>query len=66
MTEAAPLRRIPDAARAAMRAVLLAELTAARRRAQAAGCSPEVLTRVFEARRSRLAEDGRAAPPKSA
>ncbi|UOX89844.1 hypothetical protein MUY14_04175 [Amycolatopsis sp. FBCC-B4732] len=66
MTETAPLRRIPDPARAAIRALLLAELTAAHRRVEAAGCPPEVLTRVFEARRSWLTELGRTAPPKSA
>ncbi|WP_370965911.1 hypothetical protein [Amycolatopsis sp. cg9] len=66
MTEAAPLRRIPDPARAAIRALLLAELTAARRRWQAAGCPPDVLARVLEARRNWLAEAGRTAPPKSA
>jgi hypothetical protein len=49
--------RLPEATRAAVRALLLAELTAAGRRATAAGCAPEVLTAVFEARR-RSVEDG--------
>jgi hypothetical protein len=54
---AAPFSRLPEPIRAAVRAVLLAELTAAGRRARAAGCSPEALTAVFEARR-RSVEDG--------
>ncbi|MEV6447792.1 hypothetical protein [Amycolatopsis sp. NPDC051716] len=52
-----PCSRLPEATRAAVRALLLAELTAAGRRATAAGCAPEVLTAVFEARR-RSVEDG--------
>ncbi|WP_410613416.1 hypothetical protein [Amycolatopsis sp. lyj-109] len=52
-----PCSRLPEATRAAVRAALLAELTAAGRRARAAGCAPEVLTAVFEARRRSL-EDG--------
>ncbi|MDX3195707.1 hypothetical protein PV458_45530 [Streptomyces sp. MN03-5084-2B] len=52
-----PSSRLPEATRAAVRALLLAELTAAGRRARAAGCSPEALTAVFEARR-RSVEDG--------
>jgi len=53
----APCTRLPHATRAAVRALLLAELTAAGHRARAAGCTPEVLTAVFEARR-RSIEDG--------
>ncbi|WP_410645441.1 hypothetical protein [Amycolatopsis sp. lyj-346] len=49
-----PLPRLPEATRAAVRAVLLAELTAAGRRARAAGCTPEALTALFEARRRSL------------
>ncbi|WP_206790519.1 hypothetical protein [Amycolatopsis sp. MtRt-6] len=52
-----PLPRLPEATRAAVRALLLAELTAAGRRARAAGCPPDVLTALFEAR-SRSLEDG--------
>ncbi|MFB9688883.1 hypothetical protein [Amycolatopsis plumensis] len=52
-----PCSRLPEATRAAVRALLLAELTAAGRRVRAAGCSPEALTAVFEARR-RAVEDG--------
>ena len=52
-----PFSRLPETTRAAVRALLLAELTAAGRRARAAGCSPEVLTAVFEARR-RSVENG--------
>ncbi|MEU4249298.1 hypothetical protein AB0F15_17995 [Amycolatopsis sp. NPDC026612] len=62
MTEgAAPLSRLPEATRTAVRALLLAELTAAGRRARAAGCPPELLTSVFEARR-RSVDPGR--PPR--
>jgi hypothetical protein len=50
--------RLPDAVRAAVRALLLAELAAAGRRAQAAGCSPEVLAELFETRRCSAADDG--------
>ncbi|MEU0532028.1 hypothetical protein [Amycolatopsis tolypomycina] len=58
MTDAAaPLSTLPEATRAAVRALLLAELTAAGRRARAAGCPPDVLTSVFDAR-SRSLEDG--------
>jgi hypothetical protein len=49
--------RLPDATRAAMREVLLAELTAAGARARMAGCPPEVLAAVFDARR-RAVVDG--------
>ncbi|HET6709065.1 hypothetical protein [Amycolatopsis sp.] len=52
-----PLPRLPEATRAAVRALLQAELTAAGRRLRAAGCPPEVLTALFEAR-SRSLEDG--------
>ncbi|WP_167455318.1 hypothetical protein [Amycolatopsis kentuckyensis] len=52
-----PCSRLPEATRAAVRALLLAELTAAGHRARAAGCTPEALTAVFEARR-RSIEDG--------
>ncbi|MDQ7807831.1 hypothetical protein Q5425_29195 [Amycolatopsis sp. A133] len=58
MTEA-PLSRLPEQTRAAVRALLLAELTAAVTRARAAGCPAEVLTAVFEARR-RSVEPGHA------
>ncbi|WP_103348090.1 hypothetical protein [Amycolatopsis sp. CA-128772] len=59
MTEAAaPPARLPEPARAAVREVLLAELTAAAARARAAGCSPETLAAVFEGRRRRVGEDG--------
>lgn len=58
MTDAAsPLSRLPEPTRTAVRALLLAELTAAGRRARAAGCPVEVLTAVFEAR-CRLVEEG--------
>lgn len=58
MTDAAaPLSTLPEATRAAVRALLLAELTAAGRRARAAGCPPEVLMALFEAR-GRSLEDG--------
>jgi hypothetical protein len=55
----APLTRLPDAARAAVRALLQAELAAAERRARAAGCPPEVLAELFDARRWSAVEDGR-------
>jgi hypothetical protein len=45
-----------------VRALLLAELTAAVRRARAAGCPPETLTAAVEARR-RSIEDGGAGFP---
>ncbi|MEV4058163.1 hypothetical protein AB0J55_43745 [Amycolatopsis sp. NPDC049688] len=62
MTEAAaPLSRLPEPARAAVRAVLLAELTAAAERARAAGCPGEKLAAAIEARCRRVGEDGRAA-----
>ncbi|MEQ0561012.1 hypothetical protein ABJI51_18155 [Amycolatopsis sp. NEAU-NG30] len=54
---AAPLMRLPDATRAAVHAVLLAELTAAGARARVAGWPPEVLAAVFDARR-RVVVDG--------
>ncbi|MEV6872038.1 hypothetical protein [Amycolatopsis sp. NPDC051128] len=63
MTESsAPLTRLPDAARTAVRALLLAELAAAGRRARAAGCPPEVLAELFDARRRLAAESGRVEP----
>ncbi|MFI5588497.1 hypothetical protein ACIA5G_25825 [Amycolatopsis sp. NPDC051758] len=59
MTEAsAPLSRLTDAARAAVQALLLTELTTAWTRARAAGCPPALLTEVFEARRSPMSADG--------
>ncbi|MEV7094276.1 hypothetical protein AB0M80_15735 [Amycolatopsis sp. NPDC051045] len=65
MTEAAtPLSRLPEATRAAVRALLLAELTAAVRRARTAGCPPEALTAAFEARR-RSVEEGDSGLPGS-
>ncbi|RSM42709.1 hypothetical protein DMA12_21050 [Amycolatopsis balhimycina DSM 5908] len=64
MTEpAAPRTRLPHATRAAVRALLLAELVAAGMRARAAGCPPEVLAAVFDARRRSAAGDGRAGEP---
>jgi hypothetical protein len=52
VTEAsAPFSRLTDAARAAVQALLLTELTTAWTRAKAAGCPPALLTEVFEARR---------------
>jgi hypothetical protein len=50
--------RIPHPTRAAVRAVLLAELASAGRRARAAGCPPEVLVDILEARLQSAAEDG--------
>jgi len=55
---AAPLTRLPDAVRTAVRALLLAELAAAGRRARAAGCPPETLAELFDGRRRLAAEDG--------
>ena len=60
MTEpAAPRTRLPHATRTAVRALLLAELAAAGRRARAAGCPPEVLAAVFDARRKSAAGEPR-------
>ncbi|WP_033262527.1 hypothetical protein [Amycolatopsis vancoresmycina] len=62
MTEAAaPPSRLPEPARAAVRAVLLAELTAAAARARAAGCPGETLVAALEARCRRVGEAGRGA-----
>lgn len=59
MTEApASLSRLPEATRASVRALLLAELTAAAERARAAGCPPEALTALSEARSRSLQADG--------
>lgn len=55
---AVPPMRIPHPTRAAVRAVLLAELASAGRRARAAGCPPEVLVDILEARLQSAAEDG--------
>jgi hypothetical protein len=55
---AAPRTRLPHATRAAVRALLLAELVAAGTRARAAGCPPEVLAAIFDARRKSAAGDG--------
>lgn len=69
---AVPPMRLPDATRVAVRAVLLAELVSAGTRARAAGCPPEVLFDVLDARLRSAAEEGRgggdvsAAPPCSA
>ena len=58
MTEpAAPRTRLPHATRTAVRAFLLAELVAAVTRARAAGCPPEVLAALFDARRRSAAGD---------
>jgi hypothetical protein len=54
---AAPLRKLPAGTRTAVRALLLAELVAAGRRAQAAGCPSEVLAELFETRRCSAADD---------
>ncbi|MGW4526632.1 hypothetical protein [Amycolatopsis sp. NPDC004378] len=55
---AVPPVRLPRATRAAVRAVLLAELTSAGMRARAAGCPPDVLFDVLGARLGLAAEDG--------
>jgi hypothetical protein len=52
-----PPTRLPAAARAEVRALLLAELTAAGSRARAAGCPPNVLFDVLDARMCAAAED---------
>ncbi|MEU5260577.1 hypothetical protein [Amycolatopsis sp. NPDC021455] len=65
MTEpaAAPRTRLPPATRTAVHAFLLAELVAAGKRARAAGCPPEVLAALFDARRRSAAVDGRGVEP---
>ncbi|WP_329044592.1 hypothetical protein OG738_25370 [Amycolatopsis sp. NBC_01488] len=50
--------RLPHATRAAVRAVLLAELVSAEIRTRAAGCSPEALFDVLSVRLRTVAEDG--------
>jgi hypothetical protein len=64
VTEAsAPLSRLTDAARAAVQALLLTELTTAWSRARAAGCPPALLAEVFEARWSPAFVDGEGRGP---
>ena len=55
---AVPPARLPHATRTAVRALLLAELVSAGTRARAAGCPPEVLFEVLDARLGPAAEDG--------
>ena len=55
---AVPPMRLPHTTRAAVHAVLLAELLSAGTRARSAGCPPEVLSDVLEARLRSAAEDG--------
>ncbi|WP_410673298.1 hypothetical protein [Amycolatopsis sp. cmx-4-68] len=52
-----PPTRLSAAARAEVRALLLAELTAAGTRARAAGCPPDVLFDVLDARMCAVAEE---------
>ncbi|WIY01858.1 hypothetical protein QRX60_48970 [Amycolatopsis mongoliensis] len=55
---AVPPVRLPHTTRAAVRAVLLAELASAGTRARAAGCPPEVLFDILDARLHSAADDG--------
>ncbi|MEU8632238.1 hypothetical protein AB0C38_08730 [Amycolatopsis sp. NPDC048633] len=55
---AVPPTRLPQATRADVRAVLLAELVSVETRAGAAGCPPEVLFDVLDARLRSAAAGG--------
>jgi hypothetical protein len=54
---------LPDAARSALRELLVTELAEAWARARDAGCPPGVLTEVFGARSRSLAGEGGARGP---
>lgn len=56
---AVPPMRLPHATRAAVRAVLLAELLSAGTRARAAGCPPDVLFDVLDVRLRSAVEESR-------
>jgi hypothetical protein len=56
---AVPPMRLPHETRTAVHAVLLAALVSAGKRARAAGCPPEVLFDVLDARLRSAAEEGR-------
>ncbi|WP_328646972.1 hypothetical protein OHS58_02225 [Amycolatopsis sp. NBC_00348] len=51
--------RLADATRSSLRELLIAELAAAGTRARDAGCPPEVLAELLDARSGSLTEDSR-------
>jgi len=63
---AVPPTRLAARTRAAVRAVLLAELSSAGSRARAAGCPPETLFEVLDARLCAAAEEVTAGRPAAA